>query len=410
MAGHSDFIRPEGVPWFMLGAGLSAAGYLLSVSCGRHRVLVFWIVTVGVRCILLYSAPGDDVWRYIWEGQIQLEGFSPYLHPPADPVLEGFRNPDWLKINHPGTSAIYPPLTQLGLRLLAWMNPATWFFKTAMVVPDLVICLLLFLRFRVRRALVYAWNPMVIYSFAGGGHFDAWFLLPLVACWLLMDTKGDRAPWLENRIELAGAFLIGVSAAVKWVTLPILGWLVWQRLRKREFGWAIMLLGFGLLPFLLALSVFVLTVDGLGPLVPREFTMVTRGCELVPWIIEQGWPHTYESNSISLGAIALVSGLLVLTVRRFDRMVELLIVALIVLGPSNHAWYFTWGLPFAVASRNWGSILLSLTGFTYFRLHMTLALTGKWVLTGIERSILWGPPVLGWLEWLLIGRRSDGSR
>jgi len=410
MLPHGDFTQPEMVPWFLLGAGLMVAGYLLSLRFGQHRILVFWVVTVGLRSLMFFAEPGDDIWRYLWEGRIQIEGFSPYLHPPADPVLEDLRNPDWLKINHPEVSAIYPPLAQLGLRLAAWVSPTVWFFKFVMILPDLALCLLLLQRFGVRRSLIYAWNPMVIYSFAGGGHFDAWFLLPLVVAWLITEFKGDRAPWVENRIELVGAFLIGLSVAVKWVTLPILGWLVWQRLRKREFGWAVLLLGLGLLPFLLALTGFILTVDGLGPLFPPKFTLVTRGCELVPWITEQVWPFTYESNWISLGTIAVVGGWLVLTARTFSRMAELMIVVLVVLGPSNHAWYFTWGLPFAVASRNWGSILLSLTGFTYFRLPMTLALTGRWMLTGIERLILWGPPVLGWAAWLVIGGRDDETR
>jgi alpha-1,6-mannosyltransferase len=367
-------------------------------------------VALGLRTILLVSEPSDDIWRYIWEGRVQLEGFSPYLHPPDDSVLEGLRNQDWLKINHPEVSTIYPPLAQLGIRMLAWMNPATWFFKFAMLIPDLAICGLLVRRFGVRRSLIYAWNPMAIYSFAGAGHFDAWYLLPLVAGWLLIEIDEDRSPWLKNRSELVGALLIGVSVAVKWVTLPILGWLVWQQLRKREFGWAATLLGVGLLPFLLALALFVVTVDELGPILPQEFTMKTRGCELVPWIVQQGWPLTYESNRIFLVAIGLVAGLLMVCVRRIGRMAELLVVSLLVLGPSNHAWYFTWGLPFAVASRNCGSIFLSLTGFTYFRLHLTLALTGRWVLTGFERAILWGLPVLGWVAQLIFGWRGDGKR
>jgi hypothetical protein len=82
-------------------------------------------------------------------------------------------------------------------------------------------------------------------------------------------------------------------------------------------------------------------------------------------------------------------------------MAEAWIALLLFLGPSNHAWYFTWGLPFAVASRNWGPILLSVTGFTYFQLQLTLALTGRWVLSGLERALLWVPCLAGWTWWLL---------
>ena len=77
-----------------------------------------------------------------------------------------------------------PPLTQLGFRTLAAISPSVILFKTSFAIADLLICWLLTRRFTSRQTTLYAWNPLVIYSFAGGGHYDSWFILPLVAAWL----------------------------------------------------------------------------------------------------------------------------------------------------------------------------------------------------------------------------------
>ncbi len=69
----------------------------------------------SLRLVALPLAPGDDLWRYQWEGKIQRAGFNPYVHAPDDPKLEPVRAefPDWHKINHRDFRAIYPPGAEL---------------------------------------------------------------------------------------------------------------------------------------------------------------------------------------------------------------------------------------------------------------------------------------------------------
>ncbi|MDJ0691903.1 MAG: glycosyltransferase family 2 protein [Xenococcaceae cyanobacterium MO_188.B32] len=85
------------------------------------------------------------------------------------------------------------------------------------------------------RSTLYAWNPLVIYSFAGGAHYDSWFILPLVAAWFLFDLRqeehnGKIFNWLGSSV------LLGVATAVKWISLPILGFVTWQAWRKAGFS------------------------------------------------------------------------------------------------------------------------------------------------------------------------------
>jgi hypothetical protein len=70
-------------------------------------------------------------------------------------------------------------------------------------------------------------------------------------------------------------------------------------------------------------------------------------------------------------------------------------LGLLTLTPIVHFWYFTWMVPFAVPSQNWGVRLVSLSAFVYFVLPSRLP---DWRLTLAERLVLWLPLVLGWLS------------
>ena len=53
---------------------------------------------------------------------------------------------------------------------------------------------------------------------------------------------------------------------------------------------------------------------------------------------------------------------------------------------------FTWLVPFAVASRHWGTRLVSLSAFVYFALPHQLAVgLSDWTLSSVQRFWLWGP-------------------
>jgi hypothetical protein len=94
------------------------------------------------------------------------------------------------------------------------------------------------------------------------------------------------------------------------------------------------------------------------------------------------------------------------TVHQFGLFTEWYLGLLLMLAPVVHAWYFTWLIPFVVASRNLGVRLVSLSGFVYFVLQQRIALGGPWQLTPVERTLLWLPFVVGW-GWSAWGRWRD---
>lgn len=391
MSPHGDFLRQaDAVPQFWVGAAMMGLGLSLAWAVSSVSGAVFWSVAVGARLALLPMHPGDDVWRYLWEGLVQAVGHSPYDLPPNAPELAFLRPEWWSQINHPGVTAIYPPVAQLGFRLLATIAPAVILFKLAFTAADLAILRMLARRFGRLATLSYAWNPLVIYAFAGGGHYDSWFLLPLAAAWLAWDDQ--RRPRLS-------ALLVGLSIAMKWISLPVLGFMGWRSWRCQGWRSAIALLGLGLLPLTLTAIPF---CSGVAcPLIPTEsvFVQYGRSAEFIPYWLGELWAYSRQHNWIYAIPLTGLCGVLMLRCRSILHFAEGYLMGLLLLSPIVHGWYFTWLIPFAAASRNLGTRLVSLSGFVYFWLPHRVALgDDSWFLPQSMRLWLW-LPLIGGALW-----------
>jgi hypothetical protein len=392
MRPHGDLFDAANLLPFWMAAAVMGVGFALSWSLASIPRVLFWAVALLTRLALLAMEPGDDIWRYLWEGGIQLQGFSPYALPPDAAALEGLRTPWWPQINHPDTTAIYPPLAQLLFRLHAAVAQQVLLFKLSFVAADLAICGLLAARFGAARTALYGWNPLVIYGISGGGHYDSWFLLPLVAGWLLAERDPPpRGPRPQAWIDL----LLGLSVALKWITLPLLihrAWNRWRTLRRPGpvLGTALL----GLAPLLLGALVF--CRGPACPLLPTGSTFMRHGrsAEWMPHWIGQLWPWTQQINAVH-GLLLLVAlAVLLGTTARLGVFAWRYLLALLLLSPVVHAWYFIWLMPFAVPSQNWGARLVSLSAFVYFVLPSRLP---NWQLSTAERLLLWLPLLVGLL-------------
>lgn len=393
---HGDF-QVSVFPGFWIGVGFLSAGFVLSGMIRSIDAIWFWGVAVFSRLLLLPMPPGNDIWRYIWEGYIQTLGYSPYQFAPNAPELIPYHTEWWWLINHLDVSAIYPPLTQLGFRLLAFISPTVLLFKCAFVCADLLTCWLLSRRFGYQPTLFYAWNPLILYAFAGGGHYDSWFILPLVAAWLSFDSvwSSDR---LNTFVRGKSALLLGVSVALKWMSLPILGFIIWQSLRRVRIKQAIVIAILGCLPF--AISALFFCHSGSCMLIPTESVFVSHGrsAELIPYLVGLVWQPSLETNWIYALPLGCATALLLWRAKHFLQFTESYLCVLLLLSPIIHAWYFTWIIPFAVASRNFGIYLISISAFIYFVLpYRSAAGNPDWLLASWERAILWLPLILGWV-------------
>ncbi len=416
MQPFGDFRNAEVFAPFWFAAGVMGLGYIASWGVRSLSGIWFWAVTLMTRLVLLGMYPGDDIWRYLWEGYIQTLGYSPFDLAPNSSVLTTLRPEWWGQINWPEVTAIYPPIAQLGFRVLASVAPSVLLFKLAFVAADVGICWLLSRHFGYGATLIYAWNPMVLYSFAGGGHYDSWFLLPLVVAWLWFDQKKELVPVCDRLASpssatqspkaerncstsyFVSAFILGISVAVKWMSLPIASFLVWHKLR--HWQWRGALLG-GLLSLMpLGLAAIPFCRVNACPLIPTGSVFVAHGrsAEFLPYWVAQVWDYSRWHNWVYLFPLAIAGLFLLWRSHRFGLFTEGYFISLLLLSPIVHAWYLTWLVPFAVASRNWGTRWVSLSGFIYFVLPYRMALGNPdWLLTPLERWLLWLPFILGWV-------------
>jgi len=399
---YGDFRQAANVVDFGYGIAVMGLGFALSWNLKSLNAWWFWLVTILTRVILLFISPGDDIWRYIWEGYIQTQGFNPYHFAPNAAELITYHFEWWSKINHPSVSAIYPPLTQLGFRILATISPSVIFFKSSFMLADIVICWLLSKKFTYLQTSLYAWNPLVIYSFAGGGHYDSWFILPLVVAWLWWEKPTHKQKKDKRSSPIVISCLIGISIAVKWISLPILGFLSWVTWRKINLKTAFLVGICGVLPIVLT-SLSFCSADACS-LIPTSSTFVSHGrsAEFLPHLLAKLWQPSVKINSIFALPLGLISLIILFVSSSFQQFALGFFTSLLIISPIIHSWYFTWIIPFAVGTKNWGVRLGSLSAFVYFILPYRQALGDRnWNLTDMETWLLWLPFILGfvWSFW-----------
>jgi hypothetical protein len=112
--------RPDdiGSNLFLFNTGfiICALGYIGILFLGipfvkRYWHIVFWLLVIIPRIFALNMIPSDDLARYIWEGKVLSEGYSPYSYPPESGELIQYRDDEiYPQINHKDRPAIYPPL------------------------------------------------------------------------------------------------------------------------------------------------------------------------------------------------------------------------------------------------------------------------------------------------------------
>jgi rSAM/selenodomain-associated transferase 1 len=155
------------------------------------------VCAVFLRICMMPVAAGDDVNRYIWEGKIQNHGYNPYELSPNDAELVPLRDAIWENINHKDIPAIYGPFSELVFRFCSSISQSLLFFKIVFTLFDLgtLVFLLLLMRtwsIAIRHAVLYACNPLVLFSIAGEGHLES-----LVVFWLVGSLYFFRKnkPW-----------------------------------------------------------------------------------------------------------------------------------------------------------------------------------------------------------------------
>jgi alpha-1,6-mannosyltransferase len=372
---------------------VSGFAYLLAVHHAgavpkNWQPLLLWSAAVALRLIVLPATPGDDFWRYVWEGKIQSLGFNPYVFHPDSPALAAVRDTTWANVNHRDFVAIYPPGAELLFAWLARMGAVPIIAKTLFVAADLgVIAILMrWLNGSFTQVIWYAWNPAVVYSFAGAGHFDSLMLLTLVGA--IVVAKNLKTNW---RAALLSSVLLGLSISIKIVPLFLVP--LWFLRARRHWP--------AVTPALLIPASLTLFYGGLATVAQplRQFAYVARFNDLIWWLIEATiWPNPMQKNGRAQVVLAITVLILTFIFRHDSRRAVLWILgAVLILSPVLHPWYVTWVLPVACARRQYAWHILSLSATVALLVWEDGPFWRAWELTWPLRLAVSLPPLLWWL-------------
>jgi hypothetical protein len=335
--------------------------------------------------VTLWAAPvSDDVNRYLWEGQLVRDGGNPYSAPADDPRWETRRDSTWQAMNHRARPTAYPPGIEWIMAAATSVSPTLTIFKMIALAGDLVTLLLLIGLLRhhgapLRWAGFYAFNPVVLISFAAEGHFDSLMTAALLGA-LLAAARGKSSAWLW----------LGVAIQIKLVCLVLVP-LFLTRQMLRGLAWFVPVMILPCLPFLLGLPDWwngVRHFADSGAFNAPLFTLLaSTGLNLE--IVRMTGTLAFGFSALAL-LFARWRGMHLIDASLW------MLGSLLVCSPIVHFWYLTWLLPLAAIRPSFAWTTLSITMGGYFIAWWTQAHLGWW---GFGHSVA----AFIWLPWFLAG-------
>jgi len=379
-------------------AGVLYFIFLYLFEHSRESRAGLWLIlatAVLFRLTLWSLAPtlSEDLYRYRWDGRVQLAGWNPYAISPNDPRLNDLREPDVRHFAAPELPAIYPPLAELTFREAARYLPTPQLFKSVTAGADLLTLFLLaaWLRrigARNYQLAIYAWNPLVIVEFAGSGHSDALALALLVGALVIIRSRPR-----ESTLVLAGAALL---KSFPVMLIPL--WLRWHGWPKRVRAW-----GEGV-----AAAAF-------AALCAWPYRSALRQIPVTMAYFESRWQNNNASlyallraasgsHEIAAGiGVGITVGLACwVAMRQMEpaRAAYMIIGAILMFTPNAYSWYFTWMVPLLCLFPNPAWLLLTVLQFLSYHVLIDYRVFGTFEFQPTYVFLTYAP----FYAWLLFSR------
>ncbi len=363
-------------PYVVIGlvvAGIvaSTAGLGLCLAAVRKgwRVRALPLVVAGLLAAVafMFMPPvgSTDHLNYASYGRMAATGHDPYrtsaVDLPKDPVAGAPE--EWRT-----TPSVYGPVATGGQAFAAWIGSGsvrlTVFVLSVLNVLAFAVTALILYRMsrteerRLRTALLWTCNPLVLFHLVAGAHNDVLAIAPMVAALAVFGgAAAGRAGWLR---ALAAGALAGFGTAIKLPAALVAGGPAWGALRRTwtdRRAWPI-----GHLAALLAggAAVTALSYALAGP---HALDQVREASNMVsfatPWhLLDETLGRGSQRDVIKLGALLLGVVLLLLLFRALPREDDLvpgaeerrvaaaIVLAWLLAAPYALPWYdgFGWAL------------------------------------------------------------------
>lgn len=257
-------------PMILLSYAVAFLSYFLLLR-QKLSVKLILIIAISLRVILIPSFPNlsDDIYRFVWDGNLIVNGMNPYLYLPSELIVEqsGW-TPDASKLyshlNSQEYFTVYPPISQLVFGLSSFLGgqdliSSTLVMKLILFLGEMALLfvllrLLVLYKLPKERLAFYALNPLVVIEVMANMHFEGLMLCFLCLGWMLLLTR-KLIP-----AALATAMSIGTKLIPLMMMPFVLVYLGWKRaLVFFSIVGVVLLLLF--LPVLLHLEFFWSSID-----------------------------------------------------------------------------------------------------------------------------------------------------
>ena len=398
----------------VMGVSMLGTVFLFPESTDRNARRLILLAAILLRLTLWPAPVSDDVNRYLWEGQLTAAGENPYSAHADDPRWQDRRDATWQAMNHRDRPTAYPPGIEWIMAATASISPSLKSFKALALLGDLATLLLLFALLRentspLRWAGFYAFNPVILISFAAEAHFDSLMVAALLAA-ILAASRDRKSAWLwlgiAIQIKLVCLILIPLFLIRKWQprmnanerespvkqkqNIPAKDRI---RVHLRPFAVKFFLfaavLALPSLPFLSALPGW---IDGI-----RTFAGTSAFNAPLFTLLASSGLDLSTVRALCLGAFAISATTIVILRWRGMPLIDSILwmlSALLACSPIVHFWYLAWLLPLTALRPSFAWTTASITISLYFLAWETQHTHGWW---GFGH----GTAALIWLPWFI---------
>ena len=371
-------------------AYLGALHFSTGLSPAALRVAL--LIAVAWRAALVVAPPlmSDDVYRYVWEGRIQLHGGNPYTWEdrPEGARWVAFQDETWRGVSHKSYSALYPTAWKLAGVIPVWIHDSVTAMKAFLVACELAAVAILAWVLKRRalppeRILVLAWSPLALVEIAGSGHNDAFAMLATVAALAALDAGRPLAAAVAAAVAFDAKILPGFIAAA-WA----------RRLRWWHVAVAIVVAGALFLPYAAAGS-------GLWHSAVR-YAHFWRFNESLFAVLRA---VLGDAGAMAASTVLLAAAVAAIAWRRTEAATAglLVVAASLLLAANVLPWYALWLLPFLVLRDSPAALLFTGTVTLAYLAYPGWRSGEPWQVSWWVRALEYGPCAA--VAWMSRGAR-----
>jgi len=323
--------------------------------------LYFWL---GILCrVALLFVPvflTTDIARYIWEGHVIRNGFSPYLYAPNSSELFQLRNETWNQVDYKDMVAVYPFAMQVLFALFAW-SYFTW--KIFLFSVEILTYFLLtkIIKISVKPAMlvnIYWLLPLPIIEVAYSGHLEAVVVFFIVLLWYLFKAKSQPRKPPAYVLQI---LVLAIASVIKYNCLFLAPLFVYEWFKKDGLKIALVR-SLGLVTLLFVVQITLLYWHNFDPIVFSSLDTYLKHWRfndslfhLVGWLFGVSWQDRASFKWIQYLFVFVWLGIVfIATLKKisFERQAILIFGSYLFLSPVVHPWYLLWLAPFFTVESN----------------------------------------------------------